>query len=96
MTRKEPYPRNKACTSPVKPGRAAAQQARVADRPCRGAQDRAFFEERFPDLLMLSSQGRRLTRRAFGGSSPYSHQAIIQRATVCGILRISSQSQVDG
>jgi hypothetical protein len=40
---------------------------RAADRPCRSAQDRAFFEDCFPDLLVSLSEGR-LTRKAFGGS----------------------------
>jgi hypothetical protein len=32
------------------PTATAAEHARVADRPCRGAQDRSNFDERFPDL----------------------------------------------
>jgi hypothetical protein len=36
---------------------AAVQQARGADRPCWGAQDRSNFDERFPDLSLSLSQG---------------------------------------
>jgi hypothetical protein len=43
-----------------------AEQARAADRPCRCAQDRAFFEGCFPDLSNSSPQGRRLMRNPFG------------------------------
>jgi hypothetical protein len=32
----------------------------IGQRPCRYAQDRRFFEDRFPALSILSSQGRRL------------------------------------
>jgi hypothetical protein len=44
----------------------AAEQARAADRPCRCAQDRTFFEDCFPDLLNQYAQGRRLTRKPLG------------------------------
>jgi hypothetical protein len=44
----------------------ATQHARVADRPCRGVFNVSDFDERFPDLSMSLSQGRRLTRKPFG------------------------------
>ena len=46
-----------------------AQQARVADRPCWGVFNASDFERCFPDLSMLLSQGRRLTRRPLGALS---------------------------
>ncbi len=48
--------------------KAAAEQAHVADRPCRGVFNASDFEESFPDLSMSLSQGRRLMRRPLGGN----------------------------
>lgn len=48
----------------------AAEHGLAADRPCRCAQDRWFFENCCPDLSMLSSQGRRLKPKPLGRTQP--------------------------